>query len=87
MSQILKNLTEPQREKVRGFYLKILIGDFGSTPLTDAKASAFAKRLIDSNNSGKLKEFFGEDLAKDMFAFGKEMDFVSRTVQGGDLGG
>ena len=86
VSQILKNLTEPQREKVRGFYLKSLIGDFGSTPLTDAKSlGAFAKRLIDSNNSGKLKEFFGEDLAKDMFAFGKEMDFVSRTVQGGDL--
>ena len=40
---------------------------------------------MDSNNSGKLKEFFGENLAKDMFAFGKEMDFVSRTVQGGDL--
>ena len=86
VSQILKNLTEPQREKVKGFYLKSLIGDFGSTPLTDAKSlGAFAKRLIDSNNSGKLKEFFGEDLAKDMFAFGKEMDFVSRTVQGGDL--
>ena len=52
--------------------------------MTDAKSlGAFAKRLIDSNNSGKLKEFFGEDLAKDMFAFGKEMDFVSRTVQGG----
>ena len=86
VSQILKNLTEPQREKVKGFYLKSLIGDFGSTPLTDAKSlGSFAKRLIDSNNSGKLKEFFGEDLAKDMFAFGKEMDFVSRTVQGGDL--
>ena len=86
VSQILKNLTDPQREKVKGFYLKSLVGDFGSTPLTDAKSlSAFAKRLIDSNNSGKLKEFFGENLAKDMFAFGKEMDFVARTVQGGDL--
>jgi len=86
VSRILRSLDDPAREKVKGFYLKSLIGDFGSTPLTDAKSlSAFAKRLIDSNNSGKLKEFFGEDLAKDMFAFGKEMDFVSRTVQGGDL--
>ena len=86
VAQILKNLDAPAREKVKGFYLKSIIGDFGSTPLTDAKSlGAFAKRLIDSNNSGKLKEFFGEKLSKDMFAFGKEMDFVARTVQGGDL--
>ena len=46
VSQILKNLTEPQREKVRGFYLKSLIGDFGSTPLTDAKKlGCFCKKI------------------------------------------
>ena len=86
VTKILKNLNSVDREKLKGSYLQGLIGDFGSTTLTDAKSlGSFAKRLIDSGDSGKLKAFFGEDMAKDMARFGKEMDFVSRTVAGGDL--
>ena len=86
VTKILKNLNSVDREKLKGSYLQGLIGDFGSTTLTDAKSlGSFAKRLIDSGDSGKLKAFFGEDMAKDMTRFGKEMDFVSRTVAGGDL--
>ena len=77
---------EAALQKIRGNYMERLIADFGDTLTTDGKAlGAFAKRLLDANEGGKLSAIFGEEMGKDMAKFAKILDFNSRTAAGGDL--
>lgn len=77
---------EAALQKIRGNYMERLIADFGDTLTTDGKAlGAFAKRLLDADEGGKLSAIFGEETGKDMARFAKILDFNSRTAAGGDL--
>ena len=63
-----------------------LIEDFGDGLTTDGKALGdFAKRILDADESGKLKAIFDEGMADDMVSFAKILEFNARTVKGGDL--
>ena len=69
-----------------GFYLKELIGDFGTTQTTNADAvKAFSSRLIKQGEDGKLAVVFGDEMGKDMLAFGKQLELLARKADGGDL--
>ena len=86
IKRIVQNVSTEQREKIKGFYLKQLVGDFGSTQTTDAAmVKKFASSLIDQGQAGKLAVLFGDDMAKDMLAFGKQLDLLARKNEGGDL--
>jgi hypothetical protein len=77
---------EAALQKIRGNYMERLIADFGDTLTTDGKAlGAFAKRLLDADEGGKLSAIFGEETGKDMARFARILDFNSRTAAGGDL--
>lgn len=77
---------EAALQKIRGNYMERLISDFGDTLTTDGKAlGAFAKRLLDADEGGKLSAIFGEEMGKDMAKFARILDFNSRTAAGGDL--
>lgn len=77
---------EAALQKIRGNYMERLISDFGDTLTTDGKAlGAFAKRLLDADEGGKLSVIFGEEMGKDMAKFARILDFNSRTAAGGDL--
>ncbi len=77
---------EEALQKLRGNYMERLISDFGDTLTTDGKAlGAFAKRILDANEGGKLSAIFGDEMGKDMAEFARILDFNSRTAAGGDL--
>ena len=77
---------EAALQKIRGNYMERLISDFGDSLTTDGKAlGAFAKRLLDADEGGKLSVIFGEEMGKDMAKFARILDFNSRTAAGGDL--
>jgi hypothetical protein len=72
--------------KIQGNYMEKLIADFGDTLTTDGKAlGAFAKRLLDANEGGKLTAIFGKETGEEMAKFAKILEFNSRTAAGGDL--
>ncbi len=73
-------------DKIRGNYMERLIEDFGDGLTTDGKALGdFAKRILDADESGKLKAIFDEGMADDMVSFAKILEFNARTTKGGDL--
>ena len=72
--------------KIQGNYMEKLIADFGDTLTTDGKAlGAFAKRLLDANEGGKLTAIFGKETGEDMAKFARILEFNARTTAGGDL--
>ena len=72
--------------KIQGNYMEKLIADFGDTLTTDGKAlGAFAKRLLDANEGGKLTAIFGKETGEEMAKFAKILEFNARTAAGGDL--
>ena len=74
------------KQKIRGYYMENLIGDFGDNFLTDpAQLKAFGKRLEGEFSSGKLSALFGDELAERMNKFGRVLVFNSKTVDGGGL--
>ena len=86
IKRIVQNVSTQQREKIKGFYLKQLVGDFGTTQTTDAAmVKKFAANMIEQGEAGKLAVLFGDDMAKDMLAFGKQLDLLARKTEGGDL--
>ena len=73
-------------QKIRGNYMERLISDFGDTLTTDGKAlGAFAKRLLDADEGGKLSAIFGKEMGEDMAKFARILDFNARSAVGGDL--
>jgi len=84
--RILSSVDPQKRESIKGFYLKELIGDFGTTQTTNADAvKAFSSRLIKQGEDGKLAVVFGDEMGKDMLAFGKQLELLARKADGGDL--
>ena len=72
--------------KIQGNYMEKLIADFGDTLTTDGKSlGAFAKRLLDANEGGKLTAIFGKETGEEMAKFAKILEFNARTAAGGDL--
>jgi len=77
---------EQAKQKIRGYYMENLIGDFGDNFLTDpAQLKAFGKRLENEYSSGKLEAIFDKALAERMNKFGRVLVFNSKTVDGGGL--
>ncbi|HAW76964.1 MAG TPA: hypothetical protein DCW74_14670 [Alteromonas australica] len=77
---------EEALQKIRGNYMERLVSDFGDSITTDGKSlGAFAKRLLDADEGGKLSAIFGEEMGKDMAEFAKILAFNARTAAGGDL--
>lgn len=73
-------------EKIRGNYMETLIADFGESLTTDGKSlGAFAKRLLDANEGGKLTAIFGEQMGENMAKFAKVLELNAKTAPGGDL--
>lgn len=59
-------------EKIRGNYMETLIADFGESLTTDGKSlGAFANRLLDANEGGKLTAIFGQEMGEDMAKFAR----------------
>ena len=88
INKIVKSFEGDQAalDKIRGNYMERLIEDFGDGLTTDGKALGdFAKRILDAEDSGKLKAIFDEGMADDMVSFAKILEFNARTVKGGDL--
>ena len=77
---------EQALQKIRGNYMERLISDFGDTLTTDGKSlGAFAKRLLDADEGGKLSAIFGKEMGEDMAKFARILDFNARSAVGGDL--
>ena len=75
-----------QIENVRSYYMNNLIGDFEETFLTDKSAfKLLAKRFENAKKTGTLDELFGADQAKDIYKFGRIMNVLGKSAQGGDL--
>ena len=86
VKRIMNSVSSQKRESLKGFYLKELIGDFGTTQTTKGDVvKAFASKLVKQGEDGKLAVVFGDEMAKDMLAFGKQLDLLSRKSDGGDL--
>ena len=88
INKIVKSFEGDQAalDKIRGNYMERLIEDFSDGLTTDGKALGdFAKRILDADESGKLKAIFDEGMADDMVSFAKILEFNARTVKGGDL--
>ena len=72
--------------KIRGNYMERLISNFGDSVTTDGKSlAAFAKRIIDADEGGKLKAIFGDADGEDLVKFAKMLKVNSQTATGGDL--
>ena len=77
---------EQAKQKIRGYYMETVIGDFGDNFLADpSQLKAFGKRIEKEYNSGKLGAVFGNDLAERMNKFGRVLVFNSKSVDGGGL--
>jgi len=73
-------------EKIRGNYMETLIADFGESLTTDGKSlGAFANRLLDANEGGKLTAIFGDKMGEDMAKFARVLALNAKTAPGGDL--
>jgi hypothetical protein len=73
-------------EKIRGNYMETLIADFGESLTTDGKSlGAFANRLLDANEGGKLTAIFGQEMGEDMAKFARVLALNAKTAPGGDL--
>jgi hypothetical protein len=88
INRIMKYFANQQsaKDKIRGYYMENLIGDFGDSFMTDPKQlKAFGNRLQKEYKSGKLGALFGDQMAKDMNKFGRVLVFNSQTVDGGGI--
>ena len=71
---------------LQNYYMNNLLGDFEETFLTDKKAfKLLAKRFEQANKTGTLKELFGAEQAKEIFKFGRIMNTLGKSAEGGDL--
>lgn len=74
------------QQKLRGFYMENLVGDFGESFMTNQKLlKEFGARLQRDAKSGKLRAIYGDKMAERMAKFGRVLSFNSQTVDGGNL--
>ena len=72
--------------KIKSFYINRMIDDFGESVMTDGKTlNAFANRILNQADGGKLQTIFGEQMGKSMEEFGKILKFNAKSAEGGDL--
>ena len=72
--------------EIRSYYMQNLIGDFESSFMTDKKAfRALADRLVKAKKSGKLDAIFPKEEADAIELFGKNMQVLGKSAEGGDL--
>ena len=72
--------------ELQSYYMNNLIGDFEETFLTDKKAfKLLAKRFENAKKTGTLDELFGAEQAKEISKFGRIMNTLGKSAEGGDL--
>ena len=80
------NDTPQEMAEIRSYYMQNLIGDFESSFMTDKKAfRALADRLVKAKDSGKLDVIFSEKESKAIGLFGRNMQVLGKSAEGGDL--
>ena len=73
-------------DNLKTYYMNNLIGDFEETFLTNKDSfKLLAKRFETAKKTGTLEELFGKEQAKDIFKFGRIMNVLGKSAQGGDL--
>jgi len=71
---------------LQNYYMNNLIGDFEETFLTNKDSfKLLAKRFQNADKTGTLKELFGKEQAEDILKFGRIMNVLGKSAQGGDL--
>jgi len=72
--------------ELQSYYMNNLIGDFEETFLTDKKAfKLLAKRFENAKKTGTLQELFGKEQSEEIFKFGRIMNTLGKSAEGGDL--
>jgi len=85
LSKFFENSPQEMAE-IRSYYMQNLIGDFESSFMTDKKSfRALADRLVKAKNSGKLDAIFPKEEADAIELFGKNMQILGKSAEGGDL--
>ena len=85
LSKFFKDAPQEMAE-IRSYYMQNLIGDFESSFMTDKKAfRALADRLVKAKDSGKLDVIFSEKESKAIGLFGRNMQVLGKSAEGGDL--
>jgi len=85
LSKFFDNAPQEMAE-IRSYYMQNLIGDFESSFMTDKKAfRALADRLVKAKKSGKLDAIFPKEEAEAIELFGKNMQVLGKSAEGGDL--
>ena len=85
LSKFFENKPAEMAE-IRSYYMQNLIGDFESSFMTDKKAfRALADRLVKAKDSGKLDVIFSEKESKAIGLFGRNMQVLGKSAEGGDL--
>jgi hypothetical protein len=75
-----------QMDNLKTYYMNNLIGDFEETFLTNKDSfKLLAKRFETAKKTGTLEELFGKEQAQDIFKFGRIMNVLGKSAQGGDL--
>jgi hypothetical protein len=86
VENIMKELSGPEQDIVRSFFMKNLLDNFSPEVLVKGKE---LKSLADSFNEaadkGKLKAIFGNDMGEDMARFGRVLALNTKVADGGDL--
>ena len=87
ITKLSKFFKKPEEiAELQSYYMKNLIGDFESTFMTDKKAfRLLADRLVKAKKSGKLDAIFPKQEADAIEKFGKNMQILGKSADGGDL--
>jgi len=85
LSKFFENSPQEMAE-IRSYYMQNLIPAFASSFMTDKKSfRALADRLVKAKNSGKLDAIFPKEEADAIELFGKNMQILGKSAEGGDL--
>ena len=85
LSKFFENSPQEMAE-IRSYYMQNLIGDFESSFMTDKKSfRALADRLVKAKKSGKLDAIFPKEEADAIELFGRNMQVLGKSAEGGDL--
>jgi hypothetical protein len=86
MSYFRKSGDDEAISKIQSYYLSEMTEDFGGDIFVNAEnLKKFAARLNSAAEGGKLRIIYGDEMGKNMEKFGRVLETVSRTAQGGDL--
>ena len=85
LSKFFENSPQEMAE-IRSYYMQNLIGDFESSFMSDKKSfRALADRLVKAKKSGKLDAIFPKEEADAIELFGRNMQVLGKSAEGGDL--